>query len=36
LERWLGEYDVLFLKRNNANPLVLLPWKTWAALLKGP
>jgi hypothetical protein len=33
LERWLGEYDVLFLRRNNADPLVLLPWRVWAALL---
>jgi hypothetical protein len=31
LETWLGGYDVLFLRRN--NPLVLLPWRTWAALL---
>jgi Holliday junction resolvase len=34
LERWLGENDLLFLRRNHADPLVLLPWKTWAALLK--
>jgi hypothetical protein len=33
LERWLGEYDCLFLRRNNADPLVLLPWHVWAALL---
>jgi len=33
LEKWLGEYDALFLRRNNADPLVLLPWRTWAALL---
>jgi Holliday junction resolvase len=33
LERWLGEYDALFLRRNQADPLVLLPWRTWAALL---
>jgi Holliday junction resolvase len=33
LEGWLGEYDALFLRRNNADPLVLLPWRTWAALL---
>ena len=33
LERWLGEYDVLFLKRNNADPMVLLPWRIWARLL---
>ena len=33
LERWLGEYDLLFLRRNNADPLVLLPWRIWARLL---
>jgi Holliday junction resolvase len=34
LERWLGENDLLFLRRNHAEPLVLLPWRTWAAILK--
>jgi Holliday junction resolvase len=34
LERWLGEYDALFLKRNNATPLVVLPWRVWARLLE--
>ena len=33
LEKWLGYYDALFLKRNNADPLVCLPWRTWIALL---
>jgi Holliday junction resolvase len=33
LETWLGEYDALFLKRNNADPMVCLPWRTWIALL---
>jgi Holliday junction resolvase len=33
LEAWLGEFDLLFLRRNNADPLVLLPWRVWAALL---
>jgi hypothetical protein len=27
LERWLGEFDVLFLRRNNADLLVLVPWR---------
>ncbi len=34
LENWLGEFDLLFLRRNNADPLVLLPWRVWAELLK--
>jgi Holliday junction resolvase len=34
LERWLGDYDALFLKRNNADPLVVIPWRVWARLLE--
>jgi hypothetical protein len=34
LQKWLGEYDCLFLRRNNADPLVLLPWRVWARLLE--
>jgi hypothetical protein len=33
LEKWLGEYDLLILKRNNADPMIVLPWRTWAKLL---
>jgi Holliday junction resolvase len=33
LEKWLGEFDVLALRRNNAEPMIVLPWRTWAALL---
>ncbi len=34
LEKWLGENDILFLRRNNAEPLVVLPWQTWARMLR--
>jgi Holliday junction resolvase len=34
LDRWLGEYDVLFLRRNNADPLIALPWRTWARVIE--
>jgi Holliday junction resolvase len=34
LEKWLAEYDALFLRRNNADPLVLLPWRMWASILE--
>jgi hypothetical protein len=34
LEKWLNTYDVLFLRRNHADPLVVVPWRTWAALLE--
>lgn len=33
LERWLGDYDILFLRRNNADPLVVLPWRVWERLI---
>jgi Holliday junction resolvase len=34
LESWLAGYDILFLRRNNADPLVVLPWRVWARLLE--
>jgi hypothetical protein len=33
LEKWLGEYDALFLRRDRADALVVLPWRVWSALL---
>jgi len=33
LERWLGEYDALFLRRNHADPMIVLPWRVWARLI---
>ncbi len=35
LERWLGENDMLFLIRDRAEPLVVLPWRSWQRILKG-
>jgi hypothetical protein len=32
LETWLGEYDLLVLRRNHPDPMIVLPWRTWAAL----
>jgi len=34
LESWLGDYDLLFLKRNNADPLVTMPWRIWERLAR--
>jgi Holliday junction resolvase len=34
LDRWLGENDALFLRKNQSEPIVVLPWRTWAALLQ--
>jgi Holliday junction resolvase len=33
LERWLSTNDILFLRRDRSQPLVLLPWSTWARLV---
>jgi hypothetical protein len=30
LETWLADFDCLFLKRNNADPLIVLPWRILA------
>src|ERR1700730_17414067 len=32
LEKWLGEFDLLALRRNNADPLIVVPWRVWAAM----
>jgi Holliday junction resolvase len=34
IEKWLAEYDALFLRRDNADPLVLIPWRLWARILE--
>jgi Holliday junction resolvase len=34
LETWLGEFDMLFLRRNHADPMVVLPWRVWERVLK--
>lgn len=33
LERWLGDYDVLFLKRDRQQPMVVIPWRMWCRLI---
>jgi hypothetical protein len=35
LARWLSDADALFLRRDRADPLVVLPWSTWARLVPG-
>jgi hypothetical protein len=35
LEAWFGDADRRFLKRNQAQPLVLLRWETSVQLLRG-
>jgi Holliday junction resolvase len=34
IEAWLADYDALFLRRNRAEPLVVVPWRVWSRLLK--
>jgi hypothetical protein len=31
---WLANYDALILRRNNSDPIVCVPWRVWARLLK--
>jgi len=33
IESWLGENDLLFLVRDRAEPLVVLPWRVWKLIL---
>lgn len=33
IENWLSKNDVLFLRRDRADPLVVLPWSTWQRLV---
>lgn len=34
LEGWLGDNDLLLLRRNNRDPYAFLPWSTLVSLLK--
>lgn len=33
IEKWLGDNDILFLKRNNVKPLVVLPFNIYVELI---
>lgn len=33
LEKWLGDNDMLFLRRDRAAPMVLMPWAVYARLM---
>jgi len=35
LERWLGDYDLPVLRRNHADPMIVLPWRVGAAARTG-
>jgi len=35
LERWLGDNDLLFLRRDRAEPLVAMPFAVYAEIIKG-
>ncbi len=34
LEQWLGNNDLLVLRRNNADPFVAMPWATFVDLMQ--
>ena len=33
LERWLGDNDLIFLRRDRAEPMVVLPWISYQRLM---
>ena len=33
LERWMGDAEMLFLRRDRAEPIVVLPWSTYTGLV---
>lgn len=33
LEKWLGDYDLLFLRRDRKKPLVVMPWRVYVYLM---
>lgn len=35
LERWLGENDLLFLRRDRKDPMVVMPWSVYIGLMGG-
>jgi hypothetical protein len=35
IERWMGDNDLLFLKRNRQLPLVVMDWATYVKLMRG-
>jgi hypothetical protein len=36
LERWLSDYDALFLRTNGTTePMVVIPWRIWLRLIGG-
>ena len=34
LEKWLGDNDLLFLRRDRADQMVVMPWETYAQLME--
>jgi len=34
LEKWLADYDALFLRRDKSDPIVVVPWRMWVRILE--
>lgn len=34
IEGWLGENQLLFLRKNNAKPMIVMPWETYIMLME--
>jgi len=35
VDQWLGENDLLFLRQDRCQPLVLMPWRVYSQLISG-
>lgn len=35
LEGWMGEHELMFLKRNNRKPMVVVDWTLWERMISG-
>lgn len=35
LEGWVADNDLLFLRRDRAEPMVVVPWRIWCRLVEG-
>lgn len=34
LEKWIGEHDILFLRKDRTQPFVGMPWRTYEKLIR--
>ena len=35
IEKWMGDYDLIFLKKNNQKPIVIMNWELFSKFIAG-